>query len=73
MEAPPPSQPLPLSLHHQLQLQRQQLEQQLQQTQVALSHVHLLKDQLAAETAARIEAQVKYMHGLGLLPVYVTS
>ncbi|KAL8625806.1 hypothetical protein ACOMHN_012398 [Nucella lapillus] len=48
---------LPLSMHHQVQLMRQQLEQQQHQTQVAIAQVHLLKDQLSAETAARIEAQ----------------
>ena len=53
------SQQLPLSTHHQLQLLRQQLEQQQQQTQIAVAQVHLLKDQLAAEAAARIEAQVR--------------
>lgn len=50
---------LPLSSHHQIQLLRQQLEQQQQQTQVAIAQVHLLKDQLAAEAAARIEAQAR--------------
>ncbi|XP_064648878.1 capon-like protein isoform X3 [Lineus longissimus] len=49
----------PLSTHHQMQLLRQQLEQQQQQTQVSIAQVHLLKDQLAAETAARIEAQAR--------------
>ncbi|ESP04810.1 hypothetical protein LOTGIDRAFT_156033 [Lottia gigantea] len=49
----------PLSSHHQMQLLRQQLEQQQHQTQVAIAQVHLLKDQLAAETAARIEAQAR--------------
>ncbi|XP_023932421.1 carboxyl-terminal PDZ ligand of neuronal nitric oxide synthase protein-like [Lingula anatina] len=50
---------MPLSSHHQVQLLRQQLEQQQQQTQVAIAQVHLLKDQLAAEAAARIEAQAR--------------
>ncbi|XP_035683775.1 carboxyl-terminal PDZ ligand of neuronal nitric oxide synthase protein-like isoform X4 [Branchiostoma floridae] len=49
----------PLSMHHQVQLLQQQLQQQQQQTQVAIAQVHLLKDQLAAETAARIEAQAR--------------
>ncbi|GFS19279.1 carboxyl-terminal PDZ ligand of neuronal nitric oxide synthase protein-like [Elysia marginata] len=50
---------LPLSQHHQMQLLRQQLEQEQHQTQVAVAQVHLLKDQLSAETAARIEAQAR--------------
>lgn len=49
----------PLSAHHQLQLLQQQLQQQHQQTQVAVAQVHLLKDQLSAEAAARIEAQAR--------------
>ncbi|NXJ04898.1 CAPON protein, partial [Odontophorus gujanensis] len=47
----------PLASQHCLQLLQQQLLQQQQQTQVAAAQVQLLKDQLAAETAARIEAQ----------------
>ncbi|XP_072130311.1 carboxyl-terminal PDZ ligand of neuronal nitric oxide synthase protein isoform X2 [Mobula birostris] len=49
----------PLSVHHQIQLLQQQLQQQQQQSQVAVAQVHLLKDQLAAEAAARIEAQAR--------------
>ncbi|XP_078499911.1 carboxyl-terminal PDZ ligand of neuronal nitric oxide synthase protein isoform X2 [Lissotriton helveticus] len=59
----PASSPLPvgtpLSTHHQIQLLQQQLQQQQQQTQVAVAQVHLLKDQLAAEAAARLEAQAR--------------
>ncbi|NXB01663.1 CAPON protein, partial [Cnemophilus loriae] len=49
----------PLSAHHQMQLLQQILQQQQQQTQVAVAQVHLLKDQLAAEAAARLEAQAR--------------
>ncbi|CAN2389016.1 Phosphotyrosine interaction domain (PTB/PID) [Pristimantis euphronides] len=49
----------PLASQHRLQLLHHQLLQQQQQTQVAIAQVHLLKDQLAAETAARIESQAR--------------
>uniref|UniRef100_A0A671FC87 Carboxyl-terminal PDZ ligand of neuronal nitric oxide synthase protein n=1 Tax=Rhinolophus ferrumequinum TaxID=59479 RepID=A0A671FC87_RHIFE len=49
----------PLSSQHQVQLLQQLLQQQAQQTQVAVAQVHLLKDQLAAEAAARLEAQAR--------------
>lgn len=48
----------PLALQHEVLLLKQQVEQQQQQTQAAIAQVKLLKDQLAAETAARMEAQV---------------
>lgn len=49
----------PLALQHEVLLLKQQVEQQQQQTQAAIAQVKLLKDQLAAETAARVEAQVR--------------
>ncbi|XP_054614202.1 carboxyl-terminal PDZ ligand of neuronal nitric oxide synthase protein isoform X2 [Dunckerocampus dactyliophorus] len=53
----------PLASQHYLQLLQQQLQQQQQHTQVAVAQVQLLKDQMAAETAARMEAQAR-MHQL---------
>ena len=52
----------PLALQHEVLLLKQQVEQQQQQTQAAIAQVKLLKDQLAAETAARMEAQVSRPH-----------
>uniref|UniRef100_A0A3B4F3B0 Carboxyl-terminal PDZ ligand of neuronal nitric oxide synthase protein n=1 Tax=Pundamilia nyererei TaxID=303518 RepID=A0A3B4F3B0_9CICH len=49
----------PLASQHYLQLLQQQLQQQQQHTHVAVAQVQLLKDQMAAETAARIEAQAR--------------
>ncbi|XP_040262994.1 carboxyl-terminal PDZ ligand of neuronal nitric oxide synthase protein-like isoform X2 [Bufo bufo] len=49
----------PLSVHHQIQMLQHQLQQQQQQTQVAVAQVHLLKDQLSAEAAARLESQAR--------------
>ncbi|XP_041914818.1 carboxyl-terminal PDZ ligand of neuronal nitric oxide synthase protein isoform X3 [Alosa sapidissima] len=49
----------PLATQHFLQLLQQQLLQQQQQTQVAVAQVQLLKDQLSAETAARMETQAR--------------
>ncbi|XP_013788214.2 putative GPI-anchored protein pfl2 [Limulus polyphemus] len=46
-----------VSVYHEMQLLQEQLKQQSQQTQAALSQVHMLKDQLAAENSARLEAQ----------------
>lgn len=48
-----------LSTHHQMQFLQQLLQQQQQQTQVAVAQVHLLKDQLATESAARLEGQAR--------------
>lgn len=61
----------PLSAQHQLQLLRERLEQQAQQTRAAVAQLLLLRDQLAAEQAARCEAQVCTLHLLlQLLKIY---
>uniref|UniRef100_A0A1A7X103 Carboxyl-terminal PDZ ligand of neuronal nitric oxide synthase protein n=1 Tax=Iconisemion striatum TaxID=60296 RepID=A0A1A7X103_9TELE len=49
----------PLASQHYLQLLQQQLQQQQQHTQVAVAQVQLLKDQIAAESSARMEAQAR--------------
>ncbi|KAM9307088.1 carboxyl-terminal PDZ ligand of neuronal nitric oxide synthase protein [Pholidichthys leucotaenia] len=49
----------PLASQHYLQLLQQQLQQQQQHTHVAVAQVQLLKDQMAAEAAARMEAQAR--------------
>ncbi|XP_051906624.1 carboxyl-terminal PDZ ligand of neuronal nitric oxide synthase protein isoform X3 [Hippocampus zosterae] len=48
-----------LATCHYLQLLQRQLQQQQQHTQVAVAQVQLLKDQMAAESAARMEAQAR--------------
>ncbi|XP_038216323.1 carboxyl-terminal PDZ ligand of neuronal nitric oxide synthase protein isoform X4 [Zerene cesonia] len=49
----------PLSAQHQLQLLKERLEQQAQHTRAAVAQLMLLRDQLAAEQAARCEAQAR--------------
>ncbi|CAL8387814.1 unnamed protein product [Boreogadus saida] len=49
----------PLASQHFLHLLQQQLQQQQQQTQVAVAQVQLLKDQMSAESTARLEAQAR--------------
>lgn len=60
-----------LSVQHEMQLLRQQLDQQTHQTQAAVAQVHMLRDQLAAETTARMEAQVHDIsHNIKMDPPY---
>ncbi|XP_051161639.1 carboxyl-terminal PDZ ligand of neuronal nitric oxide synthase protein-like isoform X3 [Leptopilina boulardi] len=49
------------ALKHEIQLLRERLDQQNQQTRAAVAHARLLQEQLAAETAARIEAQTQLL------------
>lgn len=44
-----------LSAHHELQLLREQLEQQSQQTQAAMAQLQLTREQLAAEQVKKHE------------------
>jgi len=63
--APPPERKKEkenLSQVHEAQLLKEQLEQQTQNTRAALAQIQLLRDQLAAESAARIEAQVGFVN-----------
>nr|XP_022904319.1 capon-like protein isoform X1 [Onthophagus taurus] len=46
-----------ISAQHEIQLLREQLEQQSQQTQAAMAQLQLTREQLAAEQSARMEAQ----------------
>nr|XP_039270009.1 LOW QUALITY PROTEIN: carboxyl-terminal PDZ ligand of neuronal nitric oxide synthase protein-like [Styela clava] len=55
----PSIQKTPLSTHHQLQLSQQKIQQAEKQAQMAVAQVQLLKDQLLAETSARMEAQAR--------------
>ncbi|XP_066260345.1 carboxyl-terminal PDZ ligand of neuronal nitric oxide synthase protein isoform X3 [Euwallacea similis] len=54
---PPPGSAL--SAHHEIQLLREQLEQQRQQTQAAMAQLQLAREQMQAEQAARMEAQAR--------------
>lgn len=51
----------PLSAHHELQLMREQLEQQQQQTRDALAQLQLVREQLAAE---QVGSQQACLHGI---------
>ncbi|KFM74069.1 Dystrophin-like protein 1, partial [Stegodyphus mimosarum] len=52
----------PSSAQHQIQLLKYHLDQQCQQTQMALHQVQLLTDQMAAESAARHKVQEQNNH-----------
>ncbi|XP_052746576.1 carboxyl-terminal PDZ ligand of neuronal nitric oxide synthase protein [Bicyclus anynana] len=55
----PEGEATPLTAQHQLQLMQEQLEQQEQHTRAAFAQLVLFRDQLAAEKAARCEAQAR--------------
>lgn len=61
----------PLSAQHQLQLLKERLDQQAQQTSAAVAQLLLLRDQLAAEQAARCEAQVSIYRANKALSSYL--
>ncbi|KAK5642604.1 hypothetical protein RI129_008771 [Pyrocoelia pectoralis] len=48
-----------LTSQHEIQLLKEQLEQQNQQTQAAVAQLQLIREQLAAEQSARVEAQAR--------------
>ncbi|KAF5303689.1 hypothetical protein FQR65_LT00833 [Abscondita terminalis] len=48
-----------LSAQHEIQLLKEQLDQQNQQTQAAVAQLQLVREQLAAEQSARMEAQAR--------------
>lgn len=47
-----------LSAHHELQLMREQLDQQSQQTQAAMAQLQLVREQLAAEQVIIIHVKI---------------
>lgn len=55
----PPAPPAGLGAQHEARLLREHVEQQAQQTRAAVAQLRLLRDQLAAERAARCEAQAR--------------
>ncbi|XP_031347232.1 uncharacterized protein LOC116173716 isoform X1 [Photinus pyralis] len=48
-----------LTAQHEIQLLKEQLDQQNQQTQAAVAQLQLIREQLAAEQGARVEAQAR--------------
>uniref|UniRef100_A0AAR5QI24 PID domain-containing protein n=1 Tax=Dendroctonus ponderosae TaxID=77166 RepID=A0AAR5QI24_DENPD len=57
LSLPPPGGAL--SAHHEIQLLREQLEQQRQQTQASVAQLQLAREQMQAEQTARMEAQAR--------------
>jgi hypothetical protein len=61
----------PLSTSREIQLLREQLDQQSIQTRQALAQLMMVREQLISETNARIEAQVRDHEIYNIIKIYI--